>query len=170
MQGYNLDQWENFCIYRKFILGKIQTFITSLDQLDHSSTLICHQSTREVLQLVFATLWVPLFLTFYSPWFHALSRDRRERSTESTESLKSNFFLLVSSLSTTTSKLHPVPLDTQQLSTPYQGSGIYIPSENFSQNLKSQKLSAASKTTPLLELEANHSQLLQSSPISHTWD
>ena len=64
-------------------------------------------------------------------------------------------------------KLQPTPLNNQQpLVSPVPN--IYPPSKWILHVTQLQKLSAAGKTTPLLEHEANHSQLLQRVQATHT--
>ena len=80
---------------------------------------------------------------------------------------ESNFFPFVSSLSTTINKLQPISMNDQQPPLSHIASEKDPSVPNVTQ---SQKLSAVGKTTPLLEQEANHSQLLwtvRSSPAPH---
>jgi hypothetical protein len=66
-----------------------------------------------------------------TPQFCPLSLDRRKRI-EGKEISESNFFLCVSSLSTTTNKPQPTCLNNQQPTTPPIGALVfYIPSEKF---------------------------------------
>jgi hypothetical protein len=142
-----------------------------------------------------APLWV-LFLPPFSipllPLYQPLTLDRREGRVEGKGDdyfllirgiefpgptlifvvRISNFFFV--SLHMTTWQTQPT---TNRPPSPFcWGPSIYISSEKFPTIPKVtqlQKLSAAGKTMPLLEHEANHRQLLWtvwSSPTSHIWD
>jgi hypothetical protein len=108
-----------------------------------------------------------------SPYFTP-SLDRRERRIEvgEREIPKSNFFCFVSSLTMTTNKPQPNPLNHHQPPVlPLEALAfIYLLKNSQSLNvIPSQKPLAADKTIPRLEHKANHSQLLwtiQSNPIS----
>jgi hypothetical protein len=70
---------------------------------------------RICLLLIFASLWVLIFLTFYSSQFHPITKyERKKDIKERKRSLNLTFFPLISSLSTTTNKSQLTPLNDHQ--------------------------------------------------------